>query len=65
MVKVKEYYNVEIGDKFCMGHGQKATCGNIYKDENMPYFENGIIPDKIFNPHSLLTRKTVASMLEG
>jgi len=31
----------------------------------MPYFEDGVIPDIIYNPHSQCTRKTVGVVLEG
>jgi DNA-directed RNA polymerase beta subunit len=39
--------------------------GNIYDDGFMPYFSDGIIPDMIFNIHSLCKRKTTATLLEG
>jgi DNA-directed RNA polymerase beta subunit len=31
----------------------------------MVYFENGVVADIVFNPHSLVTRRTTATLLEG
>ncbi len=39
--------------------------GYIYKDEHMPYFDDGTVPDVIFNIHSLSTRMTVGVLMEG
>lgn len=31
----------------------------------MPYYEDGTVPDVIFNLHSLSTRMTISVLLEG
>lgn len=53
-----------VGDKFASRQAQKATIGLIYEKENMPYTQNGLVPDIIFNPHSFPSRMTIAYFLE-
>lgn len=59
-----EFMNPHTGDKLTPETGQKCTIGKIYDESEMPFNINGLRPDIIFDPYSILKRVTLSHLMQ-
>jgi DNA-directed RNA polymerase beta subunit len=56
---------VVCGDKFASRFGQKGVCGKIANACDLPFCEDGTVPDIFMNPLALPSRMTIPTIMEA
>lgn len=64
VIDLGDILDVTLGDKLEGLHGNKGVIGRILKDSEVPYTEDGEVPDIILNPFGILARLNIGQIPE-
>lgn len=64
-IHIREHRPIRVGEKVASLSGQKGIVSKVYPHYLLPFNAEGVIPDLLFGPHGLPTRKTMGLLIEG
>lgn len=63
-ISLRDFRFPSVGDKFASRISQKVTIGKIMDEIDMPFTDDGLVPDIISSPMSVTSRSTGSYLLE-
>lgn len=64
VVSIASFKDVSLGDKYVGRHGNKGVVAKVVPAEDMPFGEDGTIPDMILNPLGTIARGNFGQLCE-
>lgn len=63
-VKIRQVRDPIISDKFASRSAQKGTGGSIVHPSDLPFTQDGLVPDMFINPLAIPSRMTTGKLIE-